>query len=136
LAHAGFILYQTSFLASLAQGLAASGQRVGAVAAVNQAIAQCDRTGESWLLAELYRIRGDIRLREGEADLLQALEIARGQGALAWELRTATSLARHWQAMHRSTDARTLISAALAKFTEGFATPDHRAASALLSDLG
>jgi predicted ATPase len=136
LAHAGFILYQTSFLASLAQGLAASGQRAGALAAVNQAIAQCDRTGESWLLAELYRIRGDIRLREGEADLLQALEIGRGQGALAWELRTATSLARHWQATHRSTDARTLISAALAKFTEGFATLDHRAASALSADLG
>jgi predicted ATPase len=63
------------------------------------------------------------------------MEIARGQGAMAWELRTATSLARHWHHTSRSTGARMLISAVLAKFTEGFTTPDHHAATALLSDI-
>jgi predicted ATPase len=63
------------------------------------------------------------------------MEIARSQGALAWELRTATSLARHWHRTSRSTEARMLISVVLAKFTEGFATPDHRVATALLAEI-
>ena len=143
LAQAGFVLYETSFLASLALGLVASGQIPEALAAVDRAIAKCDRTGEAWLLAELHRVRGEARLRahdvraseNGEASLLRSIEIARGQGALAWELRTAVSLARHWHQTSRSTDARMLISAVLAKFTEGFATPDHHAATALLADI-
>ena len=143
LAQAGFVLYETSFLASLALGLIACGQVPEALAAVDRAIAKCDRTGEAWLLAELYRIRGEAQLRgretrasgHGEASLLQSMEIARNQGALAWELRTAISLATLWHRTGRSTDARKVVSGVLAKFTEGFATPDHRAATALLADI-
>jgi predicted ATPase len=143
LSHANFILYQTAFLASLAQGLHAVGQTSGALATADQAISQCDRTGEAWLLAELHRIRGVIQVHAperyvagaGEATLLHALEIARGQQSLAWELRTATSLSQHWHRTGRSADARALIAAMLQKLTEGFATPDHRAASALLADI-
>jgi predicted ATPase len=140
LAQAGFILYQTSFLANLAQGLLAFGQIPEALAAVERAIAQCDQTGEAWLLAELLRIRGEVQLRsrnseEGEASLMRSMEIARSQGALAWELRTATSLAKRWHRTGRSTAARALISTVLAKFQEGFETPDHRTATALLADI-
>jgi predicted ATPase len=140
LAQAGFILYQTSFLATLAQGLLAFGQIPEALATVDRAIAQCEQTGEAWLLAELLRIRGEVQLRsrnseEGEASLLRSMEIARSQGALAWELRTATSLAKRWHRTSRSTAARALISTVLAKFEEGFETPDHRTATALLADI-
>jgi predicted ATPase len=136
LSQANFILYQTAFIASLAQGLKAAGQTSGALAAVDQAIAQCARTGEAWLLAELHRIRGELRLHDdGEASLLHALEIAREQRALAWELRTATSLARHWHGTRRSADARALLVSVLERLTEGLATPDHRAASALVTDI-
>jgi predicted ATPase/DNA-binding winged helix-turn-helix (wHTH) protein len=144
LAQAGFVLYETSFLASLALGRVACGQIPEALVAVDRAIATCGRTGEAWLLAELHRIRGEAQLRmrdaraseSGEASLLRSLEIARGQGAVAWELRTATSLARHWHQASRAAKARTLISAVLEKFTEGFATADHHAATALLADIG
>jgi predicted ATPase/DNA-binding winged helix-turn-helix (wHTH) protein len=133
LRQANFILYQTAFLASLAQGLEEAGQMAGALAAVDQAIAQCGRTGEAWMLAELHRIRGELRLHDdGEASLLHALKIAREQKALAWELRTATSLARQRHGMRRSADARALVASVLEKLTEGFATPDYRAASALM----
>jgi predicted ATPase len=140
LAQAGFILYRTSFLANLAQGLLAFGQIPEALSAVGRAIAQCDQTGEAWLLAELLRVRGEIQLRsrnseDGEASLLRSIEIARSQGALAWELRTATSLAKCWHRASRSIVARALISAVLAKFTEGFETPDHCTATALLADM-
>jgi predicted ATPase len=140
LAQAGFILYQTSFLANLAQGLLALGQIPEALAAVDRAIIQCDQTSEAWLLAELLRIRGEVQLRslnseDGEASLMRSMEVARSQGALAWELRTATSLATRWHRTSRSTAARALISTALAKCTEGFETPDHCAATALLVDI-
>jgi predicted ATPase/DNA-binding winged helix-turn-helix (wHTH) protein len=143
LVQAGFILYQTAFLAGLAEGLAAAAQIPGALAAVDQAIAQCDRTGEAWLRAELYRVRGEVQLLgheaqasdAGEASLLQALEIACSQGALAWELRAATSLARHWRRTGRSSEAQALISPVLARFSEGFATSDYRAAAALLAEI-
>jgi predicted ATPase len=140
LAQAGFLLYQTSFLASLTQGLLGFGQIPEALAAVDRAIGQCDRTGEAWLLAELLRIRGEIQLRgrnpeDGEASLLRSIELARSQGALAWELRTAASLSRLWHRTSRSTTARALISTVLAKFTEGLATPDYRAATALLAEI-
>jgi predicted ATPase len=143
LTQAGFILYQTFFLASLAQGLMTSGQISEALITVDRALARCDRSGEGWLLAELYRIRGEVLLHgqqakvaeEGEASLLQAMDIASGQGALAWELRTAISLARYWHRQGRSEDARILISGVLSKFTEGFATSDHRTATVLLAEI-
>ena len=141
LAQAGFVLYETSFLASLALGLVACGQVPEALVAVDRAIAKYHRRGR--LLAELHRVRGEAQLRvrdasaseNGEASLLRSMEIARSQSALAWELRTATSLARHWHQTSRSTDARMLISVVLAKFTEGFATADHHAATALFADI-
>jgi len=124
LAEAGFVLYQTAFLASLAHGLMAAGQRTGARDAIDQAIGQCARTGEAWLLAELHRLRGEAT--GDDASFATALEIARAQGALAWELRAATSLAR------RSPEGRRVLTSILAKVTEGFGLPDYRAAKELV----
>ncbi len=138
LSRAEFILYRTAFMASLAQGFLAAGNATGALATVSDALVQCDRTGEAWLLAELYRLRGEAQLqgqepKAGEASLTQALEISRTQGALAWELRAATSLARHWKGTRRSPKARALIAPVVAKFSEGFATVDYQAAKALIA---
>jgi predicted ATPase/DNA-binding winged helix-turn-helix (wHTH) protein len=138
LAQAEFILYRTAFMASLAQGFIAAGKTAGALATVRDAIAQCDRTGEAWLLAEFYRLRGEAQLQgqdaeAGEASLMQAVEIARKQGALAWELRAATSLARHWKSTRRSPKARALIAPVVAKFSEGFSTMDYQTAKALIA---
>jgi predicted ATPase len=57
------------------------------------------------------------------------------QGALSWELRCATSLARLWRAQARSEEARELLAPVYDRFTEGFATADLKAAKALLDDL-
>jgi predicted ATPase len=45
-----------------------------------------------------------------------------------FELRAATSLARHWRARGRGADARALLSGLLAGFTEGFTTLDFKEA--------
>jgi predicted ATPase/DNA-binding winged helix-turn-helix (wHTH) protein len=85
-----------------------------------------------WNSAELRRVDAEILLwRDSsdaipitEAKLLGALEIARAQSALSWELRAALSLARLWRRKGQRADARDLVSATYDKFTEGFATAD------------
>jgi len=61
--------------------------------------------------------------------------VARVQGALAWELRSATSLARLWQRQGRDRQARELLSPIHQRFTEGHATPDLATAQRLLGEL-
>ncbi|WP_085656936.1 winged helix-turn-helix domain-containing protein [Pseudomonas sp. B11(2017)] len=75
------------------------------------------------------------RTETAEAVLLQALDIARNQGALAWELRSATSLARLWQRQARHHEALALLDPVYRRFTEGYATPDLRKVRLLLDEL-
>ncbi|MER2104781.1 MAG: transcriptional regulator, partial [Pseudomonas atacamensis] len=73
--------------------------------------------------------------REAEQILQQALTIARSQGALAWELRSATDLAQLWQRQSRHREALDLLSPLYQRFTEGYATPDLRKVRLLLDSL-
>ncbi|QUE92248.1 winged helix-turn-helix domain-containing protein [Pseudomonas sp. SCA2728.1_7] len=74
-------------------------------------------------------------IQEAEALLQQSLTIARAQGALAWELRSATSLAQLWQRQSRYREALDLLSPIYQRFTEGYATPDLRKVRLLIDDL-
>jgi len=65
----------------------------------------------------------------------EALDWARRQGALSWELRAATSLARMWRNQGRSKEARELLAPVYDRFTEGFETADLKATKALLDEL-
>src|SRR5436190_9068754 len=97
----------------------------------------------SFCAFELLRIKGELILLEGasgartvaEDHLRQALDWARRQNALSWELRAATSLARLWREQGRSTNARALLMPVYDRFTEGFGTVDLKAARALIGDL-
>jgi predicted ATPase len=79
-------------------------------------LAWAKRTDERWLLPELLRIEGELLLMQdapgaaatAEEHFWQALEWARRQGALSWELRAATSLAQLWREQNRISDARDL----------------------------
>jgi predicted ATPase len=66
---------------------------------------------------------------------MRALDWARRQSALSWELRAATSLARLWRDQHRATEARALLGSVYGRFTEGFATADLQEARSLLEHL-
>ena len=98
---------------------------------------------ERWVIAELLRIKGELLLLQGapgaaataEDHFRQALDWARRQGALSWELRTASSLARLWRDQHRVKEARALLGPVYARFTEGFATADLEEAKSLLERL-
>jgi predicted ATPase len=70
-----------------------------------------------------------------ENDFRQALDWARRQGALSWELRAATSLARLLRDQERRAEAPALLQSVYDRFTEGFDTADLKAAKALLDAL-
>ena len=86
----------------MAEALGRAGQIADGLAAIEEAIVRSERTEERWLIAELLRVKGELFLLQGatgaaaaaEDHFRQALDWARRQGALSWELRAATSLAR------------------------------------------
>jgi predicted ATPase len=72
---------------------------------------------------------------EAERHFVRSLELARRQSSLAWELRTATSLARLRSLQGRRDEARDVLAPVYARFTEGFESPDLAAARHLLDEL-
>jgi len=124
--------------ASLSDTQLALGDRGAAAGtlAAGQAIAA--NTGEAWWEAELFR--REALLAEdpavAEARFRLALDTARRQSALWWELRAATGLGRLLTERNRPGEARAVLAPVLASLTEGRDYPDAREAAALLDNLG
>ena len=129
----GNLLFEAFFLGELATVLGAAGRVADALVEIDAALRQGEAGQSPWCMPELLRIKGE--LLGAEEWFIRSLELARRQGALAWELRAATGLARLWRDERRIADARELLGEAYGKFTEGFATADLRAAQALLREL-
>jgi predicted ATPase len=130
------------FIAELPEALGRAGQISEGLVTVKEAIARAERTSEGWIFAELLRVKGELLLRqemraspEAEECFQHAGEIAHEQGALAWELRAATSLARLWHGQNRRSEVLALLQPVYDRFTEGFDTADLKAAKALLDTL-
>jgi predicted ATPase/DNA-binding winged helix-turn-helix (wHTH) protein len=128
-----FCIYLTAFEGVLAEGLLARGQIGDALETVDGAIGRCRASGEAWCLAELTRIRamalaGAGRPMEAVAALADGFEIAVGQGALAWELRLASTLAE----IEDSVGARGTLGGVVDRVTEGFGTNDYLRSAAML----
>jgi predicted ATPase len=102
--------------------LAERGRLPDGLAALAQAMALAESTGEAWFDAELYRLRGEVLLRDAAGDAAatecfqRALEIARAQGARTWELRAGLSLARQLIARRKRAAVRTLLEPMLRGF--------------------
>ena len=131
------------YLWLLAQVCCQAGAVGDGLTVVQEALEESQATGERWWDSELYRLRSELLQRRGspgdereiESCLWQALEIARSRQARSLELRAATSLARLWQRLDRADDARRTLRDVYDWFTEGFKTPDLRAAQSLLAEL-
>ena len=127
----------------MAEALGRAGQNAEGLAAIEEAIARSERTDEHWAMAELVRVRGELLLLQGapgaaaaaEDHFRQALDWARRQAALSWELRAATSLARLLRDRDRIGEARDLLAPIYERFTEGFGTADLQAGKKLLDEL-
>ena len=143
LREARFSFHYTGFLGALAEGLGSAGRVTEGLAAIEEAIERSERTEERWSMAELLRVKGELLLLQGapnaaaaaEEQFLEALDWARRQELLSWELRGATSLARLWHRQRRTSQARKLLAPVYGRFTEGFGTADLIAAKAVLEAL-
>jgi predicted ATPase len=131
-----------SYLAMLAQLYMESGNADDARRTLDDATSLVEETDERMWEAELHRLTGDVLLMLGEnsresvqPEYELAMEIARRAGARSLELRASTSLARLWSTQGRSDEARAVLEAVYAGFTEGFETADLKSARSVLADL-
>ena len=132
-----------TFLGEMAEALGRAGEIAEGLAAIEEALAWIERTDEHWRIAGLLCWKGELLLLQGapgaaataEDHFRQALDWARRQSALSWELRAVTSLARLLRGQGRSADALALLQPVYDRFTEGFETADLKAAKALLDAL-
>ncbi|MEH2481053.1 putative ATPase/DNA-binding winged helix-turn-helix (wHTH) protein [Nitrobacteraceae bacterium AZCC 2146] len=132
----------TVFTSALAGGLWKTGQFDEALITINGAVARAASCGATFDKAELLRIKGQILAamprpdRASAADcLMHSLAVAREQSALAWELRSATALARLLSENGQRDQARDTLAPVYDRFTEGFETEDLRVAQRLIHDL-
>jgi predicted ATPase len=152
-------MQRSHFLALLAEAYGKVGRAEEGLAALVEALAQVEKTGERWYEAELYRLKGELTLQkfqvsgskfqvqespesevrspelEAEECFLRAIEIARQQQAKSLELRATMSLARLWQQQGKKKEAHSMLAEIYGWFTEGFDTRDLQEAKALLGEL-
>ena len=138
----GQMLSRPFCLVLLAEAAGHAGQVEEGLRLLAEALTVLEASGRGDLLAEAYRLQGELLLRQAvpdaaqaEACFQQALAIARRQQAKSWELRAAMSLSRLWQQQGKRAEARELLAPVYGWFTEGFDTADLQEAKALLAEL-
>jgi len=131
---------RTMYLGHLASAHASLGEPEVGLNLLGEAIQTAEVTSEKFFEAELHRLRGEILLTlgrrgEAEAGLRRALTIAQQQQARWWELRAATTLAKHWHDEGKYLEAYSLLQPVYGWFVEGFDTTPLKDAKVLLSEL-
>lgn len=135
-------LWQPTFLSLIAEADGRVGQVERGLEVLGEAMAIMDRNDERFYESELHRLKGELLLVSIPADLSGAercfqiaLEVAERQMAKSLGLRAALSLARFWAKEGRRSEALDLLAPNYGWFIEGFDTPDHKEAKALLDEL-
>lgn len=122
------------------RALIALGRLDEALEQVANALAAAQTKLESYLEAELLRLRGEIFVLKGDATAAhasfeQSIETARRQSSRSLELLSCTSQARLLSSEGERASARELLAPVYGWFTEGHETADLIEARTLLSEL-
>lgn len=137
---------QRGYLTMLGTHLAAAKLEVGRVDDCLNLLDELQQisveTHQNIFISDVHRLRAEA-LRRADAgspgiedEYRSAVRIAEEQGALALELRAATGFADWMAAAGREEEGCKLLKPIYAQFTEGFDTPDLKAARALLGRIG
>lgn len=138
LSGAGVLLNVPHTRAMLADVHVLMGKPDLALAALDDALGMCARTGEAWVEAELHRRKGELLGADptaAEACFCKSIDTARSQSAKLFELRASVSLARLWRDQGKRDEAHALLAPIYDWFTEGFDAVDLIEAKALLDEL-
>jgi len=110
--------------------------------AIDETLAMMAAMGARIWLSELHKLKGELLLMRAPSDraaaegsFREALEVARQQGAQAWELRAATSLCRLLRERGCRDEARQTLGDVYGRFTEGLDTANLTDARMLLAEL-
>jgi class 3 adenylate cyclase/tetratricopeptide (TPR) repeat protein len=133
----GTILNRTQFLTLFGDACAITEKTELGLKAIDEAIILGLKTGELWLQAEAYRLKGDLLAQQAQKEavtkasyddsekyLWRAYEIARSQGSLSLELRAVISLFKLGKKKGISHPARQMLKEVYVRFEEGFNTRD------------
>jgi predicted ATPase/DNA-binding winged helix-turn-helix (wHTH) protein len=138
----GAAVLRVTFFTVLAEVYGKVGQVDEGLGILTEAQAAVNESWQHPHETELYRLKGELLLRQANPDVSQAevcfqqaLAIARRQQAKSWELRAATSLSRLWRQQGKRNDAHQLLAEVYSWFTEGFGTADLTDARTLLEEL-
>jgi predicted ATPase len=125
-----------------AETLLVQGRYAEGLEEVARALAIADETGERWYVSRIHRVRAELHLHSRdrsdeavEASLRTAVDIARSQGAAAWELQAVTLLAQLMADRGERMSAYDLLAPLWARLASGPDTPDLREAAAVLAML-
>lgn len=97
----------------------------------------CERNHDRAQESELHRKAGELAEFENddtaaEANYKRAIEVARNQLCLPFQLRATVSLAKLWNRNCRQDEAREILDTFIGAFSEGFSMPEMAAAMELL----
>jgi predicted ATPase/DNA-binding winged helix-turn-helix (wHTH) protein len=134
----GYLAHLTFLLAELARALIESNERVEAAAVLEEGWQRYEVHGDGCFWPELLRLKGELARQEGSIEaaedcLLTAMTAARQQGALMWELRAATQLARLRCQTGRPAAGIEVLQPIFRQFNDEFETPDVKVAGTLLA---
>jgi serine/threonine protein kinase/predicted ATPase len=134
-------LEDAHILAILAEALGEEGLLEEGLLLLEELILTIEETEQRFWEVELYRLKGDLLVRQGlapdqaESAYKMAITTGENQEAKSLELRALVSMVRFHQEMGRDEGYHERLSQLVSWFKEGFETPDLRQAKALL-DLG
>jgi non-specific serine/threonine protein kinase len=136
---ANYLLFTPSFRTRLATIMASVGRLKDAEQEIDQTLQLALDVGYHWFVPEILRVKGEMLLPRDPAqseDLFRrAMNQARKQDALTWELSAATSLAALLQQQGRPEEGHAALAPVHAKLTEGHNAPRALSAKRLLDEL-
>ena len=135
-----------TYLALLAEAYLIAGKFSESERQIEEALAISRRNNECYYDAELYRLKGELRLQDSrrhkdsrkqdaESYYRNAIKIARRQNAKLLELRAMTTLCRMWRRAGKEKQAKKALSNFHVGFIQGSNSPDLIAAKTILAEL-
>jgi predicted ATPase/DNA-binding winged helix-turn-helix (wHTH) protein len=135
----GFRLRYPNYLTNYGEALARQADFRAGLACIEEAMVLAEQNGQVVGIPEMLRIKGNVLLfgdpnaaNRAVECFRRSIELARRDGALSWELRSAVSLVKFWRGRGGDREAEDILAAAYGQFREGFSTGDLRRARELI----
>jgi predicted ATPase/DNA-binding winged helix-turn-helix (wHTH) protein len=129
-------------LQTLSQALLDNGSGFDSLIVINEAISLAKKTGGVFSLADLLRTKAEVMMSLPQLDqktiddlLSRAMNCAKQQSALFWEMRVALTMARSKKSQGKIVEARGILQGVYYRFTEGFDINDLKTMAKAIEEI-